>query len=121
MPTLTATGSLEMTLVARPGTLTRWLEGSCTCDGVPLEMFEDFRAAGWTLKVALTYEMEADGDPVRTSRTVLDFTISRPGSGFHCQWTQTEALCHLQQALRILARHGFDKVPTRRPLLADRI
>ena len=117
MPMLAAEDSLEMTLVRRDGSPTRWLEGSCSAGSVPLSMFEDFRAAGWRLRASLIEEVDNAGDALASCRTVLGFTITRPGSDFHEGWTEIEALRNLRQANEILVRHGRLDVPTRTPRL----
>jgi hypothetical protein len=115
MPTLSIDQHLAIAFVHRDKSATRWIEGSCLVASRPDALFEDFHRAGWTISGAPSHQVHdelIDGTFVINARAVLDFCISKRGSGVHGEWTAKESIQNIGEARQILRKHGHAQVPT---------
>lgn len=102
---------------------TRWLEVSYPDDKIPTDLLRDLAAISWTWDAGMRKTSNYDPlvpvplAPAFGGRVEIDVTAR--GSGMFGGWTKAEKQRHLRGIRKVLAMHGFVKVPHRKLTLAD--
>lgn len=102
---------------------TRWLKLSYPDGQIPVDLLRDMAAAGWTWDAGMR---KPDGydplvpipySPAFGGRVEIDITAK--GTGLFGSWTKEEKQRRLREIRKVLAMHGFVKIPHHKLSLAD--
>lgn len=103
---------------------TRWLRMSYPDGQIPSDLLRDMAAVGWMWDAGMRKPDNYDPlvpipiAPPFGGRVEIDI-VGAKGTGLFGSWTKAEGQRHMREIKRVLAMHGFVKIPHHKLTLAD--
>ncbi len=102
---------------------TRWLKMSYPDGQIPVALLRDMAAVGWTWDAGMRKLKGYDPlVPIPCAPAFggrVEIYIMAKGTGLFGSWMKEESRQHLRRIKKVLAMHGFGKVPHHKLTLAD--